>query len=176
MYISLKNYHKLNWIYYFCKLYKAHRDFDLAKRVAKNNPLKWEQAESLASFCNQIVTTKTTKPEDFISDDNTNANEAIEKYLILKECIKQIKYSLGAKNKDKIYKSVKSFYRKKMYCYQMDSFFTWLISGAVMYVNDFITFEQFKRNYCFEISLFSGTTKPINIRQVIKISQYILSC
>jgi hypothetical protein len=174
--LSNRNLQRLNWIFHFCNLYIAHRDFDLHKRIAKNNPLNWEQAESLSSFCNQIVKTKESKPQDFISDDDTNSNNAVDKYLALKSCIAQVKYALGAKNKDKLYKSVKAFYRKKMYCYQMDSFFTWLINGFFLYVNDLISFDTFLRNYCFEVSLFTGKKKPIELKQVIKISQYILNC
>jgi len=172
-YLSKRNLEKLNWIFHFCNLYVAHRDFDLAKRIAKKNPLKWEQAESLSNFCNQIVKTKESKPQDFISDEDTNSNEAVDKYLALKVCLTQVKKAFGAKNKDKLYRSVKSFYRKKTYCYQMDSFFTWLINGFFLYVNDLISFETFKKHYYFEVSLFTGKKKQIELKQVIKISQYI---
>lgn len=63
-----------------------------------------------------------------------------------------------------------------MYCYQMDTFFTWLVKGLFMYINDFISFDYFKKCYCFEISLFTGKKKEIDIRQSIKISQYIIKC
>ena len=175
-YLSKRNFEKLNWIFHFCKLYNAHRDLDLAKRIAKNNPLNWKQAESLSNFCNQIVKTNESKPQDFISDEDTNANNAVDKYLALKSCLAQVKYALGTKNKDKLHKSVKAFYRKKKYCYQMDTFFTYLINGFFLYVNDLISFDTFRKVYCFEVSLFTGKKSPIKIRQVIKISQYILNC
>ena len=175
MKISERNYNKLVWIFHFCNLYQAHRDFDLAKRIAKSNPLNWQQAESLSNLCNQLVVTKESKPQDFISEENQSSNDAIDKYLALKNCIAQVKYGLGAKDKNKLYKSVKAFYRKKMYCYQMDSFFTFLIKGFFMYQNRIISFKEFKDRYCFEVSLFTGKKKPIEIRQVIKISKYILN-
>jgi len=174
--LSAKNCEKVNLLFHFCNLYIAHRDFDLAKRIAKNSPMKWDKASCLSSFCNQIITTKESSPCDFMSDDNTNANDAIGKYLELKKCIAQVKIAFGTKNKDKLYKSVKSFYRKKMYCYQMDTFFTWLVKGLFMYINDFISFDYFKKCYCFEISLITGKKKEIDIRQSIKISQYIIKC
>ncbi len=138
--------------------------------------MKWDKASSLSKFCNQIITTKESSPSDFMSDDNTNANDAIGKYIELKKCISQVKIAFGTKNKDKLYKSAKAFYRKKMYCYQMDTFFTWLVKGLFMYINDFISFDYFKKCYCFEISLFTGKKKEIDIRQSIKISQYIIKC
>lgn len=174
MKVSERNYNRVHLLFHFCHLYNTHRDFDLAKRVAKNNPLNWQQAESLSNFCNQIVPIKESKPQDFISESNESSNNAIDSYLILKSCLNSIKKNIGAKDKDKLYKAVKAFYRKKMYCYQMDSFFTWVINGFFMYINGFISFEEFKKNYYFEFSLFTGEKKPIKIKQVIKISQYIL--
>lgn len=174
--LSSRNLKRLEYLSHFCNLYLAHKDFDLAKKIAKNNPLKWQQAESLSRLCNEIILTKKSKPQDFISDEDTNANNVVDKHIVLKNCIAQVKKSLGAKNKDKLYKSVKTFYRKKMYCYQMDSFFTWLINGFFLYVNGFISFDTFNSRYCFEVSLFSGQKKPIDLKQVIKISQYILNC
>jgi len=173
-YLSKRNIEKIKILHSFCGLYIAHRDFDLAKQIAKNKPLKWKEAESLSNFCNQIVTTKESKPQDFISDEDTNSNKAIIKYLSLKHHIKQTKLLCGVKNTNDLYKSVKKFYRKKMFCYQMDSYFTWLINGLFKYVNGFISFDNFKEKYCFEVSLFTGKTKPINLKQAIKISQYIL--
>ena len=73
--LSAKNCEKVNLLFHFCNLYIAHRDFDLAKRIAKNSPMKWDKASCLSSFCNQIITTKESSPCDFMSDDNTNANE-----------------------------------------------------------------------------------------------------
>jgi hypothetical protein len=175
-YLSKRNLDKIKVLHIFCDLYIFHRDFDLAKRIAKNNPLNWKQAESLSNFCNQIVTTKESKPQDFISDEDTNSNKVIIKYLSLKHRIKQTKLFFGVKNTNELYKSVKKFYRKKMFCYQMDSYFTWLINGLFKYANDFISFDNFKEKYCFEISLFSGKTKPLNLKQAIRISQYILKC
>jgi hypothetical protein len=176
MEISRKNYYKIEKLYLFCWLYQLHRDFDLAKRVAKNKPLTWQQAESLSNLCNQIVTTKESSPQDFISEQNESSNNAIDKYLILKECLFNIKNKLGAKGKNELYKSVKTFYRKKAYCYQMDSFYCFLIEGFFMYANGMITFKYFLKNYCFEVSLFNGKKKPVNIKYVIKISNYILGC
>jgi hypothetical protein len=173
--LSNRNLVRLNWVFHFCNLYVAHRDFDLAKRIIKHKPLNWKEAEGLSDFCNQIVTTKESKPQDFISDEDTNANNAVDKYLALKKSITQAKYALGAKNKDKLYKSVKAFYRKKIYCYQMDSFFTWLINGFFMYTNNIISFDDFKRYYCFEVSLFTGKRNPIDLKKVIKIYQCILN-
>lgn len=176
MVISNRNYNKLIYLFHFCNLYKAHRDFDLAKKIAKLKPSTWQDAEVLSNFCNQIIVTKESKPQDFIVEQNESSNNAIDKYLLLKKCINDTKSSLGAKNKDKLYKSVKVLYRKKKFCYQMDSYYTWVITGFFMYINDFISFEQFKNYYCFEISLFTGEKKPINIKQIIKITQYILKC
>ena len=70
MEISNRNYNRIESLYLFCWLYTAYRDFDLAKRIAKNKPLNWKQAESLSDFCNQIVVTKETKPQEFISEEN----------------------------------------------------------------------------------------------------------
>lgn len=174
MKISYKNFSKIERLYLFCLLYNAHRDFDLAKRVSKNKPLTWKQAESLADFCNQIVITKDTKPQEFISDENEKTNEVIEKYLVLKDCIERVKLKLGAKSKNELYKSVKSFYRKKSYCYQMDSFYIFLINGLFMYANRMITFQDFLNHYCFEVSLFTGKRSPISLKYVIKMSNHIL--
>jgi hypothetical protein len=174
MTLSERTHNKATWLFHFCHLYNAHRDFILAKIIVKSKPLKYEQAESLSNFCNQIVATKKAKPQDFIIDEDDKSNDVISSYVVLKDCLKIIKSSLGTKEKDKLYKAVKVFYRKRMYCYQMDSFFTWLINGFYLYINNFISFEHFKNNYCFEISIFDGKKKPIQLRQVIKISQYIL--
>jgi hypothetical protein len=173
--LSNRNLEKLKLIFHFCNLYNAHRDFDLAKRIANHTAMKWEKAERLSNFCNQIVQTKESKPQDFISNDDTNANNAIDKFLALKSCLSQVKSAYGAKSKDKLYKSVKAFYRKKMYCYQMDSYFTHLINGLFMHVNGLISLDDFKNRYCFELSLFTGKKSPIKIKQAIKISQYILN-
>jgi hypothetical protein len=172
--ISNKNYNRIEMLYLFCWLYTAHRDFDLAKRIAKNKPLNWKQAESLSDFCNQIVKTKEVKPKEFISEENESSDNAIDKYLVLKDCIEQIKNRLGAKRKNELYKSVKAFYRKKCYCYQMDSFYTFLINGLFMYANKMISYNEFLNNYCFEVSLFTGKKSPIKLRYVIKMSKYIL--
>ncbi|MBP6456949.1 MAG: hypothetical protein KA275_09515 [Chitinophagaceae bacterium] len=176
MEISNRNYNRIERLYFFCWLYTAHRDFDLAKRIAKNNPLNWKQAESLSDFCNQIALTNETKPQEFISEENESTDNAIDKYLVLKECIEQVKLRLGAKGKNELYKSVKFFYRKKSYCYQMDSYYTFLINGLFMYVNRMITFQEFLKNYCFEVSLFTGKKTPINLKYVIKMSNHILKC
>lgn len=176
MKISNRNYNRIERLYLFCWLYTSHRDFDLAKRIAKNKPLNWEQAESLSDFCNQIVSTKKTNPQEFISEQNESSDYAIEKYLILKNCIKEIKNILGAKDKNELYKSVKYFYRKKAYCYQMDTFYTYLINGLFMYANRMITFQYFLKNHCFSVSLFDGKRSPINLRHTIKMSNYILKC
>ena len=176
MEISNRNYNRIESLYLFCWLYTAYRDFDLAKRIAKNKPLNWKQAESLSDFCNQIVVTKETKPQEFISEENQSSDNAIDKYLVLKDCIEQVKLRLGAKGKNELYKSVKVFYRKKSYCYQMDSFYTFLINGLFMYANKMITFQDFLNNYCFEVSLFTGKKSPINLKYVIKMSNHILKC
>ena len=175
MKISKKNYEKIVKLYHFCQLYIAHRDFDLAKKIAKSSPLTWKQAEGLSDFCNQIIRTKQSKPQEFISEENESNNKAIEKYLILKDCLKQIKFITDTKSKNELYKSVKLFYRRKTYCYQMDSYYTFLITGLFMYANKMITFSEFKDNYCFEVSLFTGKKSPINIKYVIKMSNYILN-
>lgn len=176
MKISRKNYNKIEYLYFFCLLYTSHRDFDLAKKIAKHGPLNWKQAEGLSVFCNQIVLSKKSCPQDFISEENESCDDAIDKYLILKDCIFRIKFRFGAKRKNEIYKSVKLFYKKKMYCYDMDSYFTFLINGLFMYANKFISFEEFSKKYGFEVSLFTGKKTPIKIKSAIKISQYILSC
>jgi hypothetical protein len=176
MKISNRNYNRIERLYLFCWLYTAHRDFDLAKNIVKNKPLDWKQAESLSDFCNQIVKTRETKPQEFIIDKNESSDNVIEEYLILKDCIKQIKIRLGAKGKDELYKSVKAFYRKRSYCYQMDSFYTFLINGLFMYANRMITFQEFLNNYCFEVSLFSGKRSPVKLRKIIKMSNHILEC
>ena len=176
MKISDRNYSKIERLYFFCCLYTAHRDFDLAKKIAKSKPLSWKQAEFLSNFCNQMVSTKKSKPGDFILEDNENSDNAIDKFLALKDCIKLIKMRLGTKGKNELYKSVKHFYRKKIYCYQMDSFYSFLISGLFMYINNLITFQDFLNNYCFEVSLFTGERSPINLKYTIKMSNYILKC
>ncbi len=176
MKISNRNYNRIEWIYLFCWLYTAHRDFDLAKRIAKHNPLNWKQAESLSDFCNQIIVTNKTNPQEFISEENEVSDNAIDKYLVLKDYIKKVELRLGAKGKNELYKSVKAFYKKKTYCYQMDSFYTILITGFFMYANGMITFQDFLNNYCFEVSLFTGKKSPIKLKYVIKISNHILKC
>lgn len=176
MRISERNYERVSYLFDFCNLYIAHRDFDLAKRISRNKPLNWKQAESLSSFCNQLVLTNETKPQDFISSENESSDSVIDKYVVLKKCLLGLKARLGAKNRDWIYKQVKAFYKKRMFCYQMDTFYTWLIKGFYLYANNLISFERFMKEYCFEISLFTGKKKPVQIRQVVKISQYILKC
>ena len=58
----------------------------------------------------------------------------------------------------------------------MDSFYTFLINGLFMYANRMVTFQDFLNNYCFEVSLFTGKKSPINLKYVIKMSNYILKC
>lgn len=176
MNISSRNYNRIERLYLFCWLYVAHRDFDLAKRIAKSKPLSWKEAESLSNFCNQIVIIKKTTAQDFIAEEDENYDNVIDKYSALKDCIEQVKLRLGAKGKNELYKSVKRFYRKKSYCYQMDSFYTFLINGLYAYANGIITFQDFLSNYCFEISLFNGKKSPINLRRTITMSNYILKC
>lgn len=176
MKISDRNSIKIGKLYLFCILYVAHRDFDLAKKISKGTPLNWSQAESLSNFCNQIISTKSSKPQDFISNENENADKVIDKYLILKNCLTRIKNVLGTSGKNELYRSVKSFYRKKTYCYQMDSFYTFLMTGLFLYVTKMISYSDFLNTYCFEVSLFTGKKSPINLRNAIKISNHILKC
>lgn len=173
--ISYRNYLRLQWIYHFCNLYIAYRDFDLNKKIAKNEKLDWNQAESLSNFFNQLVFIKKSKPEDFIHNDDDSANNAIDSYINLKKCLLEIKKHIGTKEKNQLYKAVKLFYRKRTFCYQMDFFYTFLIFGYWNYVNNVISIDNFMKNHIFEVSLFDGRKKMIEIRQVIKISKYILS-
>lgn len=163
----------LHYIVNFCNLYVAHRDFILAKIVAKNKPLIYEQAEKMASFFNELVVTKQCNPYDLLHTENDSSNEAIEKYLKLKHCLQDIKTNYGVLYRNKLNKAVKLFYRKKIFCYEMDSYFIWLVNGYFLYVNNLISLEQFKENYYFEVSLFTGKNKPLNLKKVIKIARYI---
>lgn len=164
----------LHYLVNFCNLYVAHRDFTLAKRIAKNNPLSYEQAEKMASFFNQLVVTKECNPTDLLHTENDATNAAIDKYLILKKCLQDIKTNYGVPYRNKLHKAVKLFYRKHIFCYEMDSYFTFVINGYFLYVNNLISLEKFKENYYFEVSLFTGKKKPLNLKKVIRIARYIL--
>ena len=62
-----------------------------------------------------------------------------------------------------------------MYCYQMDSNFTFVIYGLYLYVNNIISFDEFKKEYAFEVSLFTGRKSTLKLKSTIKIAQYILN-
>ena len=152
-----------------------HRNFDLASKIAKNKPLTYRQAESFSNFCNQIITVKQSTAADFITPENDAADQAIDNYLELKEFLKVVKIEYGTNRKNELYKVVKKFYRKKMFCYQMDCYYCNLICGLKQYQYESITFSEFMRYYCFEVSLFDGRKHPIDLRNAIKISRYILN-
>ena len=46
MKLSQKNIEKIIQIYHFTLIYNAYRDFDLAKKIAKNKTLTWEKTDS----------------------------------------------------------------------------------------------------------------------------------
>lgn len=175
MLINKKNKEKIEKLFYFCLLYTSHRDFDLQKRLVKQKPLSYNQAENLSNFFNQLVVTKESLPQDFLIDKEKTINTSIDKYIVLKNILTEVKNKFGAKYKNDLYKSVKKFYRKRMYCYQMDSNFTFVIYGLYLYVNNIISFEEFKKEYTFEISLFTGGKSPLKLKRTIKIAQYILN-
>ena len=95
-----RNSERIEKLAIFCFLYIAHRDFTLAKTIARNKPLTYEQAEKLSSFTNQIIKTKESKPADFITEEDKSVNDAIEKYLVLKDSLKRTKQILRTKAKD----------------------------------------------------------------------------
>jgi hypothetical protein len=176
MLISQRNYDRVYLLYLFCTLYSKHRDFDLAKKTVKNKPLTWEGAEKLSDFCNMMVTTKKAKPQDFIPSEDDKSNQAIDNYLRLKETLKEIKGAIGTKEKNELYKAVKLFYRKKTFCYQMDSYYMFAVTGFLLYLRGEITYNTFVNYYAVEVSLFKRERTPVNLRKAIKISNYIFEC
>ena len=175
MNVNKKNKERIEKLFYFCLLYTSHRDFDLQKGLVKQKPLSYNQAENLSNFFNQLVVTKESLPQDFLIDKEKTINTSIDKYIVLKNILTEVKNKFGAKYKNDLYKSVKKFYRKKMYCYQMDSFFTFVIYGLYLYVNNIISFREFVDNYAFEISIFTGKKSPLKLKSTIKIANYILN-
>jgi len=159
----------------FCLLYEVHRDFVLAKTIARHKPLSYENAERLSSFINQIVKTKKSKPSDFITEENQASNEVIEAYLVLKDYLKEIKDILGTKAKNDYHKTVKLFYRKKIFCYQMDTYFCHFVEGLFLYSAGIIVKDFFVLKYCNEICLFTGKRSPIDVRKAFNIAHYILN-
>lgn len=174
MIISEKNKKKIHKLYYFCWLYTCHRDFDLTRNLAKLEPSSYKEAEKTSALMNQLVVTRKSTPKEFIIENNESADMVIKQYKKLNECLKDISSKFGAKYKNELYKSVKKFYRKKNYSYQMDSYFTFLINGLFFYINNEISFDFLEEFYCTERCLFTGKEKPINLRKTIKMANYIL--
>jgi hypothetical protein len=175
MELSERNIDRIDYLFQFCQLYIVYRDFILHKQVARSKPLTYESAESLSDFLNKIIDFKESKPIDFISDEDTNSNNLIDSHLKLKKRLDLLKAVYGVKYRDSLYKLVKLFYRKKVYMYDLDTYFSMLIEGLWLYSIGAISFLEFKKNYCYEISLFSGKISDINIKKTIKIAQYIFS-
>lgn len=173
MQLNNKNKKQLEDIFFFCKLYELHRDFIMYRNISKCGTLSWEQAESIASFCNMLVQTKVATPTEFIKTEDTQSNDVIDRYKKLKDFLLLIKVMYGYKKRDQIYKAVKRFHRKKTYCYQMDNYFTNMIFGFYEYTNGNISMETFLSHYYFEISLFNGVRKTLELKKVIKIYQNI---
>ena len=170
-----RNSERIEKLAIFCFLYIAHRDFTLAKTIARNKPLSYEQAEKLSIFTNQLIKTKKSEPADFITEEDKAVNDAIEKYLELKDSLERVKEVIGAKEKNKIYKSVKLFYRKRIYCYPMDSYFCGLINDLFFYTDGIIEKDFFIQNCCNEVCLFTGKWTKVDTRKAFKIGQYILN-
>jgi hypothetical protein len=170
-----RNSERIEKLAIFCFLYIAHRDFSLAKTIARNKPLAYEQAEKLASFTNQLIKTKESKPADFITEEDKAVNDAIEKYLVLKDSLKRVKEVIGAKEKNNIYKAVKLFYRKRIYGYPMDSYFCNLIDNLFYYSEGYIEKDSFIEYYCNEVCLFTGKWTKVDTRKAFKIAHYILN-
>ena len=169
MIINNRNKAHLEDLFLFCHLYNSYRDFELYRRLTKHNTLTYDKAESLATLCNMLVKTKTAKPTDFIKTEDEKGNNAIDKYKLLKNNLNFIKQNFGVKKRNQIHKAVKRFYRKNTFCYQMDSYFTFLIFGFYIYQKGIIDFNYFLNTYYFEVSLFDGTKKPLKIKNVIRI-------
>lgn len=174
MNISDKNKEIIKYLNLFCILYISHRDFILYRNVAKHKGLNFESAEVLSSFINQIVTVSKSEPSDFMSTEDERSNDVIDAYTALKECKIYLKDTIGAKAFNDMYKCVKRFYRKKVFCYEMDSNYPNLVHGFKCHIDGVISFNDFYNNYCYEISLFTGKRKPIDLRKAIRISRYIL--
>ena len=170
-----RNYERIEKLGAFCFLYIAHRDFSLAKTIARNKPLTYEQAEKLSSFTNQLIKRKKSEPGDFITEEDKASNDAIEKYLVLKDSLESVKKIIGAKEKNNIYKAVKLFYRKRIYCYQMDSYFCDLINALFWYSNGYIEKDFFINDCCNEVCLFTGKWTKVDTRKAFKIAHYILN-
>lgn len=162
-------------VHLFCQLYIAHRDFRLASGAAKRGPITYKEAEASADLTKILGLVIQAEPKDFMSDQDSSSNEAIDKYVELKKVLNQIKGFLGCQSRDIIYKAVKRIYNKSVYCVDLDFYFAYMVDGFIMYLDGQISFEYFKAAYFVEISLFTGKRKPLKIREVLKIAQYILS-
>lgn len=173
MRINRKNLARIETLFHFCHLYTAHRDFKLAETIAKHNPLTWKQAESVSDLCNLIVKTKEAKPQDFIVEEDESANTAIDKYLKLKFALKETRREIGTERKNELYKAVKIFYRKRLFSYQMDTYFTFTINGLQRCIWGQISYYEFMINYCYERNLFTGEKSPISLKQSIRIANKI---
>jgi hypothetical protein len=163
-----KNKNKLLYLNAFCHLYRLHRDFMLAKQIARHN-IRWECAEKIADLCNFITNNlNDVKPQDFMKCEDDRANEAIEAYTKLKHCLNVLKFVKGVKYRDSLYKDVKMIYKSRVLAFALDTWFPFLI-------HDLITFGVSGAKMT-TFDLFTGKQKPIDKKVAFFTANKIISC
>lgn len=176
MKISERNLKKFISIYNFCYLFENYQKFEISKNLAKHGKISYEHAQVFAQLMNNLVPQVKCNPNDWIVEEEELNNNAIDDYLILKESLDNVKKVIGAKQKNILFKAVKYFYRKKTFFFQMDAYYLRIIMAFCDYLNGDISLNSFLKNHYFEISLFNGKKSKIDLRQLIRISNYILDC
>lgn len=97
----------------------------------------------------------------------------IDAYVSLKETLDLTRKLIGASEKNKIYKAVKQFYRKKYFCLQMDTYFCSVACAFYEYILEIISEEEFSL-YSHRIDLFTSRRIPIDKKEIVRISNKIL--
>lgn len=173
MRISERTYEKAKIIYYFVNLYLVYRDFVLAKQISKYETMDIQKAEFMSELINQIFPNAESTASEFIKTEDERSDNVIDAYLSLKETLTSTRKLIGASEKNKIYKAVKQFYRKRHFCYQMDTYFCSVASAFYAYILEIISEEEFSL-YSHKIDLFNAKRIPLDKKEIVRISNKIL--
>lgn len=167
--INLNNHNKIVDNIIFCTLYQLYRDFDLRKRCSKAGTLSWKQAESISDLCNTLIKIRQASPDEFIKTEDETSNELITKYNDLKEGLNIIKDKFGPKKKNQLLRAVKTFYRKRSFCYEMDCYYCLLSLGVHNLMSGYITKDQLIEHYFCKYSLFTGKRTNLSLKEVVRV-------
>lgn len=173
MHISERTYEKAKIIYYFANLYLVHRDFVLAKQISKFETMDIQKAEFMSEFINKLFPNAESTASEFIQTEDERTDNVIDTYVSLKETLTLTRKMIGASEKNKIYKAVKQFYRKKYFCLQMDTYFCSVACAFYAYILEIISEEEFSL-YSHRIDLFTSRRIPIDKKEMVRISNKIL--